>query len=622
MISDETVERVREAADIVQIIGEHVNLRRTGADFRGPCPFHQGTHRNFSVSPKKGIYYCFVCHEGGDVFTFLQKRLGMDWPSAVRHVAERVGIVVEEAQRRREGPDPRQPLWDANAAVADYFRTLLWNEDEGRAARDYLALRHVSREVADRFGLGFAPRDPAAMRTHFNALGVSDETLLDAGLLVRREESGELRARFRNRLMFPILDAAGNHVGFGGRLLGPGEPKYLNSAESAIFSKAKLLYGLHMAKHVIRRDDHVMVVEGYFDVVRLVSAGYDWVVAPLGTALTEGQAALLKRFTRNAYLLYDSDQAGLKATFRAGDELLRHGMAVHVVTLPEGEDPDSFVSQHGGARLKVHLDNAIDIFERKVQLLTTAGWLTDLRGKRRALDRLLPTIRATPDPITRDIYLARASEVIGVSREVLQREVDGARGEREGAGEQGAGHREEEIRSSGERPRRQARGRADAVSSSPFPVPSSPKRGASQTERYLVWLLLHHRALVDEAGEQIGADDLGHPALRAIYGALLAASPDAPLEDVAEQVPHEARELYQALWEEPVADGFNVERTFADCLRKIRVAAIERRLHEIDGELPLAADAEKDTLIREKEQLNRDRVALGAGRFRGFDVKR
>ena len=222
MITDETVERVREAADIVRIIGEHVNLRRTGSDYRGPCPFHQGTHRNFSVSPKKGIYYCFVCHEGGDVFTFLQKRLGMDWPGAVRYVADKVGIPVEEVQQRREGPHPDQPLWDLNAAVADWFRTLLWDEEEGRQARDYLALRRVSREVADRFGLGFAPRDPEALRRHFAALGYGDDRLLEAALLVAREDGGEPRARFRNRLMFPISDAAGNTVGFGGRLLGPG----------------------------------------------------------------------------------------------------------------------------------------------------------------------------------------------------------------------------------------------------------------------------------------------------------------------------------------------------------------------------------------------------------------
>ncbi|HEX6536864.1 MAG TPA: DNA primase [Gemmatimonadaceae bacterium] len=627
MITDETVERVREAADIVQIIGEHVNLKRTGADFRGPCPFHQGTHRNFSVSPRKGIYYCFVCHEGGDVFTFLQKRLGMDWPSAVRYVAEKVGIPVEEVQRRREGPDPRQPLWDVNAAVADWFRTLLWDEEEGRAARDYLALRRVSREVSDRFGLGFAPRDPEALRSHFNALGIEDDLLVNAGILVRREEDGELRARFRNRLVFPILDPAGNHVGFGGRLLGPGEPKYLNSAESPVFSKAKLLYGLHMAKHVIRRDDRVMVVEGYFDVVRLVSAGFDWVVAPLGTALTEPQAALLRRFTTNAFLLYDSDKAGLKATFRAGDELLRHGMAVQVVTLPDGEDPDSFVDKYGGERLQAQLAQAIDVFERKVQLLERAGWFADLRGKRRALDRLLPTIRATADPITRDIYLARASEAAGVSRDVLVRELGDERRAaaeaRAGAARQGGGRggggmapgeREEGRESDAPRGRRTARVEDDRR--------QSPLRRTPPVERDLVWILVHRRAMLEEVAEQIGPEDLHDAALKAVFAALLAAAADETPEALVERLLEDAVPVYRVLLNEPVPEEFDVPRTVAGAVSKLRGVPLRRRLREIDGLLDIAPDAEKDELIREKGRLTRELAALGAGRFKSFDSGR
>jgi DNA primase len=630
MISDETVERVREAADIVQIIGEHVNLKRTGADFRGPCPFHQGTHRNFSVSPRKGIYYCFVCHEGGDVFTFLQKRLGMDWPGAVRYVAEKVGIPVEEVQRRREGPDPRQPLWDVNAAVADYFRQLLWDEDEGRAARDYLALRRVSRDVADRFGLGFAPRDPEQLRTHFNALGFDDARLLEAGILVQREESAEPRPRFRNRLMFPILDAVGNAVGFGGRLLGPGEPKYLNSADSPIFSKAKLLYGLNMAKHVIRRDDRVMIVEGYFDVVRLVSAGFDWVVAPLGTALTESQAHLLRRFTKNAFLLYDSDRAGLKATFRAGDELLRHGMSVQVVTLPEGEDPDSFVSNFGGEALATHVGNAIDVFERKVQLLERQGWFADLRRKRRALDRLLPTIRVTADPITRDIYLSRASEAASVSRDVLQRELE------EGGAEPGAERLGRRDGGMGDEGRRGGGGIRDGprergpdgrewrdASSRGAPERRQPAvRSTSTTERYLVWVLLHHRGPLEEVGEQVGPEDLQDSALRAIYRVLLSASHDASLEELAAEIPEDARDLFQQLQDEPVGEGIDVTKTLAACVAKIRGVPIKKRLREIDRELTIAPEAEKDELVREKERLNRDLSALGAGRFKSFDTGR
>ena len=225
MIPDETVERVRESADIVAVIGEYVELKRQGTDFRGPCPFHQGTHRNFSVSPKKAMYYCFVCHEGGDVFNFLTKRLGVDWPTAVKMVAEKSGIeVVETQSRRADQKDERDPLWEVNGAAAEYFRRMLWEDDLGRDARAYLEERAISRELADRVGLGFAPREIGLMRTHLATLGFDDDRMTQAGLLVVPEEGTEPRPRFRGRLIFPIYDLANRVVGFGGRLLGPGSP--------------------------------------------------------------------------------------------------------------------------------------------------------------------------------------------------------------------------------------------------------------------------------------------------------------------------------------------------------------------------------------------------------------
>ena len=410
MIPDDVVEQVREAADIVQIIGEHVALRKVGADYRGPCPFHQGTHQNFSVSPRKRMYYCFVCHEGGDVFTFLSKRLGLDWPAAVRHVADKSGIEIREVDTHRSGPDPREPLWEVTGAAAEYFRRMLWDDDIGRPARDYLESRHIDRETADRFGLGYAPPAIGLMRTYLQTLGFDDERQVAAGVLSQGDEGREPRPRFRGRLIFPIFDAIGHTAGFGGRLIGAGDVKYVNSPESPIFSKRRLLYGLNWAKFAIRRDERALLVEGYFDVVRLMTAGIESAVAPLGTALTESQAELLARYTRQIFLMYDSDPPGLRATFRAGDELLRRGLAVRVVTLPEGEDPDTFVDRFGAERLNAQLTAAPDLFERKVQLLERAGWFTDLNRKRRAIDRLLPTMRAAADPITRELYVSRASE--------------------------------------------------------------------------------------------------------------------------------------------------------------------------------------------------------------------
>jgi DNA primase len=583
VIPDEDVERVRDAADIVQIIGEHVNLRRVGADWRGPCPFHQGTHRNFSVSPKKRMYYCFVCHEGGDVFNFLQKRLGMDWPSAVRAVADKSGIEIREIESRREGPDPREPVWELNATAAEYFQRVLWDEDIGAPAREYLASRHVSREAAQRFGLGFAPREIGLLRSYLNTLGFDDQRLLDSGLLVQREESEEPRPRFRNRLMFPIFDASNRLSGFGGRLIGPGEPKYLNSADSPTFTKGRLLYGLNWARSAIRRDERLLLVEGYFDVVRLVLSGLESVVAPLGTALTDDQAAMIARQTRNVFLLYDSDAAGQRATFRAGDLLLAQGVSVRVVTLPDGEDPDTFVDVHGRAALEAHIDAAMDVFDRKVQILERQGWFADLHRRRRAIDRLLPTIRATADPLTRDMYVARASEASGVDRAVLARE----------AGELPARTRapappvvQQQIRM-GER--RVGERRSDAA-----PDGAQTPRSGPAEERYLLRVILAHSAYLEMAAEaEIGPGSFQDTRYREIFDTLARLGADADPQVVVAELSPAAAQAYDAIIGEAPESIVNLERTFRDTLARLRVRELKARNDELRRLISTARTAEE-----------------------------
>ena len=345
LIPDELVEQVRDSVDLVGLIGESVELKRTGSDWRGPCPFHGGTHRNFAVIPKKGRWYCFVCKEAGDVFSWLMKRYGMDYPTAVRDVARRVGITIPE-RSERQGPDPREPLYGALASAQDWFHRQLAESAEAAGAREYLAGRDLDLEAVAPFGLGYSPRDNS-FRAAMTALGFKPELLLEAGLLVTRDD-GSVAPRFRGRLLFPIHDVRGRVVAFGGRLIGPGEPKYLNSPETPIFHKGSTLYNLHQARMAARKEGAMILVEGYFDVLRLVIAGVDHVVAPLGTALTPEQAALIKRYAPQALLLLDSDTAGLKATFRAADALLRVGVRVKVATMPEGEDPDTLV-RAGGA---------------------------------------------------------------------------------------------------------------------------------------------------------------------------------------------------------------------------------------------------------------------------------
>ena len=614
MITEETIERIRENADIVGIIGEYVELKRQGSDYRGPCPFHQGTNRNFSVSPKKAMYYCFVCKESGDVFKFLQKRIGLDWPVAVRLVAERSGIEVIETKSRRETEekDTREPFWEVNGAAAEYFSSVLWDDDLGAPARAYLEERGIARELAERVGAGFAPREIGLMRAHLNTLGFENERLIEAGLLVLPEEVSEPRPRFRNRLIFPIYDVSNRVAGFGGRLLGAGEPKYLNSSESPVFSKGKLLYGLNWAKQAARRDERMLVVEGYFDVVRLIGAGIESVVAPMGTALTDEQVKLIRRYTDRVFLLYDSDKAGLTATFRSGDELLSQGAAVQVVTLPDGEDPDTFVRSHGARGLEAQIASSIDVFERKIQILERGGWFSDLRKKRQALDRLLPTLRATTDPLTRDMYLGHAATAAGVTRELLERELSGPPRTRRGGAVRGA------LSLVAPEPDYRAPvPRAEAP-----PVRQGERRRvagerAASAERELLRVLLHRPAYFEQVVEKAGEESFRDADLRHIFSALVEHGAEVGPDVLAEHLDGDAVVVMQELLEEN--GGLDhADETVAGSLSVMHERSLTERMSEIDREMPIASDAQKDELTREKMTLTAELRRLNGQWWKKF----
>jgi len=604
VIADEVIEQVREAADIVAIIGEYVPLKKTGSDYRGPCPFHQGTRRNFSVVPAKRLYHCFVCGESGDVFKFLTKRLGVEWPEAVRMVGEKAGIDVPETRVRREGPDPREPMWELQATAAAYFQKTLWDEPIGAQAREYLAEREISRAVADDFGIGFAPREIGLMRGYMNSLGFDDARLLEGGLMSKQDQDSEPRPRFRGRLMFPILDQLGRNVGFGGRILGPGEPKYLNSSESPVFAKGKLLYGLNRSRNQIRRADRALVVEGYFDAMRLMSSGIDEVVAPMGTAMTEAQAGLLKKYSRNVYLLYDSDAAGLKATFRAGDELLSQGFSVRVVTLPPGEDPDTFVRKHGAEGMEAQLASAIDVFDRKIQILDRAGWFGELQKKRRALDRLLPTIRATSDEIMRDLYIGRASEVTGVARDILIREL--------GTRQVGTPRIAERVEPVSESP---AIGRP--MRTGPAEKRKTRRDSATSAEEMLILAILQQRPLLEVIAERIGADSFQNPQFRSIFRALLERGADATIEQIASVLQPDSIEVVEELMQKEGAI-LDANRTIDDSIAKMRTRDIDNRMSELHGLLTVATESQKLEIEHENEILRREKKSLGKGSFGAF----
>jgi DNA primase len=571
-IPDDVIEQVRDAVDLVGLVGETVDLKRTGTDWRGACPFHGGTHRNFTVVPKKGLFYCYVCHEAGDAFTYLMKRFGMDYPTAVRDAARRAGIVIPEREERQAGPDPREPLYTAAAAAHDWFARRLMEAADAEPARAYLAERGIDLETTGQLRLGFAPRG-AGFLEGMRGLGITDEVLLGAGLLLRRED-GTSVPRFRGRLLFPIHDLRGRVVAFGGRLLGEGEPKYLNSPETGIFHKGATLYHLHEAKQAIRRDGRALVVEGYFDVLRLVLAGVENVVAPLGTALTDEQASLLRRYTSSIVLLYDSDEAGLRATFRAGDVLLRHGLEARVATLPPGEDPDTLVRTGGAAALEPVVRDAVDVVERKIQLLERKGYFADVARRRAALDKLLPTLRAAADPITRDLYLSRVAEVTGVSRETLVHEVA--------------------ARADHPAPRQTA------------PARRAPVRpaGGDPMEWRLLRIIRFSPHWLARARAEIPPERFEDPDHRALYEALLGGlDPAAP----PEAVPDRLRDAWLALRgsEEELAT-LDLDRAYVQLVDALDARPEFRAWEDLAERIRSAGPDERDGLIADQRRLREE----------------
>ncbi len=623
MIADDVVERVRASADIVQLIGESVPLKRSGSDWRGPCPFHNGKGPNFSVSPKRGSYHCFVCHEKGDIFTYVRKRFGLDWPAAVKHVGERVGVEVIDTPKRELPPDPNARNWEVLSVASDWFRRQLEDEDVGRSAREYLKDRSIDAAACERFGIGFSPSDAQSMRKYLHSLGFDDSRLLEAGLLVEADDQ-EPRARFRDRVMFPIQDEVGNFVGFGGRVMGNREPKYLNSSESSVFQKRRVLYGLNVARNAIRRSGRVLVVEGYMDAIRLALAGIEEVVAPLGTALTEEQALLLTRYTRTVYLLYDSDEAGLKATFRSGHELLRNRAEVRVVTLPPGtdsKDPDSFVRAQGAVALEAQIADSIDLFDRQIQIIERRGWFKDIKGRRTAIDRLLPTIRATFDPLTHDMYLTRLAEMVHVDKATLAEEADqpvtasGKRQRVEKAGEQRP--TEEDFQGNAEQTNEESswnaasnwkRKRKGSDSSRDWHSSSAPIRfsGEQPAERGIIRMMIADRAVVEQFAERFHSEDFRDRRYRAIFESLLYSSEDDGLDVVSTRLPEDALKVFRDIAnniDENAAAGSDVELAFS----RLAARALEERIAQIRIALR-ATDSPNDqnALLKERMEVEKE----------------
>lgn len=598
-IPDSIVEEVRSRADLVELIAEHTPLKRSGRTFRGPCPLHGGEGPNFSVDPARNLFKCFVCGEAGDVFSFPMKHLGMGFTEAVRWVAERVGVEIPEARSTSEPEyDPNSPLYEATAFASEWFRKQLLDPESGREAREYLAGRGITPEICERFDIGWAPERwsefAEAARTH----GIALDVLLELGLLKPSKSGRDPYDAFRGRVIFPIHSLSGRPVAFGGRIIVPAEdhvPKYLNSPESPIYHKGEMLYGLRWSRGQIRKEQTALVVEGYVDFVSLAAHGIENVVAPLGTAMTPTQAELVARYAKRVILLYDNDSAGLKATFRAADELLRAGAEVLVTTLPTGADPDSIVRGEGADALRKYLADSVDVLERKIQILERRNFFSSIAGQRRALDALLPTVRAASDELLRGLYISRIAERTGIPRSTIEEEVV-------------AGASRESSRPEG-RPRAQPEARAGRPGRQGARQREAPPPARLGPERNLILVLLRDDQWTEQVAARLGPEDFRDPTYRAIYIELLHLHAEGRPEELAHWfdalTPEIALRVQELLGDPEGTNLQHVGRFVEENLRDIEARNTRVRLAEIDRELLEASSERQAELLLERIELRR-----------------
>lgn len=415
-IPAEILEAVRLATDIVQLVGEYVRLERRGKNYVGLCPFHAEREPSFTVSPDKQIFYCFGCGVGGNAFKFLMLLENLAFPEAVQKLAERAGIVLPRFAGAREEPKSRreEEAWEVNALARDFYRQCL-KGPEGREAREYLEKRGISSYTQELFQLGYAPPGWDNLAQFLASRGCPLNLAVELGLLVVGERNRPYD-RFRHRLVFPICNAQGRVVGFGARVLDEGlQPKYLNTPETSLFSKGKVLFGLHLAKGVIREKGYAIIMEGYMDVITAHQHGISNAVASLGTSLTHDQARLLSRYTRQVVIAYDTDAAGVAATVRGLDLLQQEGFSVRVAVIPQGKDPDEFIRHQGREKWDEVVGRSLTLLDYKLDWAMKKG-----EGTSAALAQVLPNLAAMERELERQEAIKRVAARLGVTWEAVK----------------------------------------------------------------------------------------------------------------------------------------------------------------------------------------------------------
>ncbi len=422
-IPDYLIDQIRQSNNIVEVISGYLPLKKIGSNFKALCPFHQEKTPSFIVSPQKEIFHCFGCGEGGNVFNFLMKHEKTSFIEAVERLAERAGISLPKDRASREESSrvsqERNSLFEINRHAADFFHRCLKNSISAQKAREYLNKRGLKEEIIDKFGLGYAPGSGRGLLEAAVNKGYSKELLEKAGLITFSEKRNDYRDQLFDRIIFPISDVQSRIIAFGGRVLGERLPKYLNSPETAVFYKGKILYALNLAKESIQKKNQIIILEGYTDVLTCHQFGVENSVATLGTALTRDHVSIISRYAEEVVIVYDADTAGVKAALRGLDLLIGSGLKVKVVALPQGTDPDDFLRSQGAEKFQREISQSLSLVDYRIKLVSQTTDLNTSEGKVAVVEEILPTIARIKNLIEQKEEIKKLSRLISVDEETL-----------------------------------------------------------------------------------------------------------------------------------------------------------------------------------------------------------
>jgi DNA primase len=566
----------------VDVILDYVKLTKTGANYKGLCPFHQEKTPSFFVNEGKKIFHCFGCGASGDVFEFLMKHENISFLGAVRMLAKRQGIELPEKPLSREQQrnlSEREELFSINGMVAQFYNNLLLNDLRGKKARDYLHKRDISQKTIKDYQLGFAPDEWRLLVNYLKTKKFSIQNAQKIGLIIQKE-NGQHYDRFRNRIIFPIFNVSNHIIGFGGRILETGEPKYLNSSESVLYNKRHNLYGLHVAaKHIVQQQEAI-VVEGYFDLLTMHQAGIKNTVAPLGTALTEQQIHILKRYTTNIITVFDSDNSGQKAMIRSLEPFLENGISPKMIPLPSDHDPDSYIRQYGEQQFLQSVTTAVPLMDFVIEQSIKSYPIHTPPGKVRACEELVPLLKKLNNDIERDLYIQKVAQVLGIKETHIISKMNKLASIK-------SGHSVTTV----------------DIPASHYEAALSP---AEHAERLIIELMLLHPDIISIIEANGFIEEFFSPDLQQV-GHLLCAQ-------YAQKKSITVPELLRSIQDEQLkqlitgitvkeACGSPLAKVLEDCIQKIRLQKIKYKIEEVQ-KLLKTAEEKKDEAASSKFQLD------------------